>query len=109
MSPNHAAPGADKLADAPTRTAAREGTNLNAPRAAAVDDHPQQTASSGAHTHQPTAPSAALMDNAATMPTVVLSELLGLSIIGATGNAYAANITHRQRAQYPAWGCSRLA
>ena len=49
----------------------------------------------------------ALMDSAASMPAVVLSELLGLSITGAvrwvalagaTGNAYAADIIRRPAA-----------
>lgn len=54
--------------------------------------------------HSRTARNTALRDNAATMPAVALSELLGLSITaavrwttlaGATGNAYAANIIRR--------------
>jgi hypothetical protein len=54
--------------------------------------------------HSRIARNTALMDHAATMPAVVLSELLGLSITGAvrwttlagaTSNAYAANIIRR--------------
>jgi hypothetical protein len=56
--------------------------------------------------HSRIARNTALMDNAAAMPAVVLSELLGLSITGAvrwaalagaTGNAYAADIVRRPR------------
>jgi len=54
--------------------------------------------------HSRIARNTALMESAATMPAVVLSSLLGLSITaavrwaalaGAAGNAYAANIIHR--------------
>lgn len=54
--------------------------------------------------HSRIARNTALMDNAATMPAIVLSELLGLSITGAvrwttlagaTGNAYAADLIRR--------------